>query len=251
MSGNTFTKAQLVKLLQEHNLYTNDLSKAKKTQLSEIARSANLIEPKREDKPKPQCKDDQVSVPLRDREGVIVDWAFVDSLDASSINNYNWHLINGYARNGKNGLMHVFLLGKAPTNQVIDHIDRNKLNNTRANLRYVSRNLNGQNLEKRTNTSSKYYGIDWNKRQNKWRARHANIHIGLFDNEDHAAFAYDEYIRDTFGTHGRVNGLEKPEGYVPYVKNVFRTKRGVTKADSKYKVQYHDTFSKEKIFGTL
>ncbi len=138
------TKDQLVKLLHEHKLYTNNLSKAKKTQLLEIARSANLIEPKKKDKPKPQCRDNQECVALRDREGVIVDWAFVDSVDASSINNYNWHLINGYAHSGKNGMMHVLLLGKAPTNQVIDHIDRNKLNNTRANLRYVSRKLNGQ-----------------------------------------------------------------------------------------------------------
>ena len=167
MSG-TFTKAQLVKLLQEHNLYTNDLSQAKKTQLSDIARSANLINQKGEDKPKPQCKKDVVCVPLRDREGVIVDWALINSTDSHLVNISKWSLdAGGYARNNK-GLMHVLLLGKAPTNQVIDHIDRNKLNNTRANLRCVSRKLNSQNLDKRNNTSSKYFGVDWNKRQNKW-----------------------------------------------------------------------------------
>jgi hypothetical protein len=248
MSANTFTKAQLVKLLQEHNLYTNDLSQAKKFILLEKARSANLIEERKIDKPKLQCKDDQECVPLRDREGVIIDWALINSTDSELVNISNWHLINGYAHSRNKGLMHVFLLGKAPTNQVIDHIDRNKLNNTRANLRYVSASLNSQNLEKRNNTSSKYFGVDWKKGAHRWRARHTNTLIGLFDNEDHAAFAYDEFIRNKFGSHGRVNGIKKPAGYIPYTIKVCHTKRGITKNRNKYKVQYHHPITKARIY---
>lgn len=237
----SLTKHQLLTLLQENNVCIDDLKNAKKPALLERARAANLISPKKDDKPKPQCQADQTCVPLRNKERVIVDWAIIDIKDADMINKHKWHLTNGYASNGERESMHAMVSGKAPDGQVIDHIDRNKLNNTRKNLRFVSRNINSQNVEKQKGVSSNFYGVSWYKRDGKWWARYANIHIGYFDIETHAAFAYDEYIREMFGKDGRVNGLNKPPGFVPYTKQQKPTnKRGVTKNGSRYRVLYKD-----------
>jgi hypothetical protein len=49
----------------------------------------------------------------------------------------------------------------------IDHIDHNGLNNTRANIRAVTRQENQWN---RLNVSSNFRGVSWNKRDNLWYA---------------------------------------------------------------------------------
>lgn len=245
----SLTKHQLITLLKEKDLFTDDLKNANKPVLLERARVANLISPKKADKPKSQHGVDQACVPLRDKEGVVIEWAIIDKQDADMINKRKWHLSSvGYA-NGKEGSMHQVLLGKAPKDQVIDHIDRNKLNNTRKNLRFVSRHVNAQNVNKRSGTSSQFYGIDWNKKSKKWRATHAGIQVGSYDDENHAAYAYDEYIRKVFGKDGRVNGIPKPSGYVPYTKQEKSTnKRGVYKNDTRYQVLYFDPRIKKDVF---
>ena len=78
----------------------------------------------------------------------------------------------------------------------IDHIDTNKENNNSENLRFCTTLQNNWNRSKTTKqTSSKYKGVVFNKRSNKYHARiriHGKLkHIGLFANEDDAARAYN------------------------------------------------------------
>jgi len=50
--------------------------------------------------------------------------------------------------------------------------------------------------------TSKYKGVDWNKRQKKWRARiyHKNQchYLGYFNREIDAALSYDKKAREFF-----------------------------------------------------
>lgn len=79
------------------------------------------------------------------------------------------------------------------TKNIIDHIDRNPLNNKLSNLRVCSPTNNSQNLSIRINKITKFKGVI--KSRNKWRARitvnKILIHLGYFNDEISAAKAYD------------------------------------------------------------
>ena len=77
----------------------------------------------------------------------------------------------------------------------VDHINRSKNDNTINNLRWSTRSENQANIGKRSNTSSSFIGVVWDKQNKKWRAR-INInkritHLGLFSNELDAARAFN------------------------------------------------------------
>jgi hypothetical protein len=79
--------------------------------------------------------------------------------------------------------------------KTVDHIDRDKDNNTLSNCRWASRSEQNINKSKQKNTSSKYHGVCWHKPNAKWCARITiegkRTNIGYFENEEDAAYAYD------------------------------------------------------------
>jgi hypothetical protein len=87
---------------------------------------------------------------------------------------------------------------KSNDNIVIDHIDRNKLNNNVSNLRYVTSQINSRNITKSKNCSSKYKGVCFNKRNKKWKLTicidYKTINLGCYETENEAGKAYNEYI---------------------------------------------------------
>lgn len=59
-------------------------------------------------------------------------------------------------------------IGPRPNGFVIDHIDRNKLNNSVSNLRYVSVSTNTANTPVRKSNSTNEKFIYWSSRRNKF-----------------------------------------------------------------------------------
>ena len=88
------------------------------------------------------------------------------------------------------------LIMKAKDGELVDHIDRDKLNNTRANLRIVDREGNVHNQKKRGNTNNNYKGTQYIKRLGLWQARcriYGNDYfLGHFKSEIAAAYAYNK-----------------------------------------------------------
>lgn len=86
--------------------------------------------------------------------------------------------------------LHRLIMG-APQGMVVDHIDRNGLNNTRANLRVVSQAGNLWNTAGRGEVP--YKGV-WRKRA-KWAAAisrgDCTYSLGVFETAEVAATAYD------------------------------------------------------------
>jgi hypothetical protein len=82
----------------------------------------------------------------------------------------------------------------------VDHIDRNKKNNYRYNLRWSSSQENSRNRTKQSNTSSQYIGVSWYKQNKKWCARirtnEGHKHLGYFDDEEEAARCYDTKAKE-------------------------------------------------------
>lgn len=97
-------------------------------------------------------------------------FSLVDDSDFDWLNQRKWRLsTQGYAITGKKKiiLMHR-LINK--TNGITDHINQNKLDNRRFNLRTVSGMENGRNRGKNKNNTSGYKGVSWDKSKNSWLA---------------------------------------------------------------------------------
>jgi AP2-like factor (euAP2 lineage) len=75
----------------------------------------------------------------------------------------------------------------------VDHIDRNPLNNRRANLRIVEHGQNRQNTKGWDNATSRHRGVSWDRARGKWLAQAKlnmrAVFIGRYDTEDEAAEA--------------------------------------------------------------
>lgn len=86
----------------------------------------------------------------------------VDNEDFEYLNTFTWHITRqGYPRtkrNYKHIKMHSLLVNN-PFQLIIDHKDRDKLNNQRNNLRLVSPSQNCQNRGLRIMGSSNYKGV--------------------------------------------------------------------------------------------
>ena len=75
----------------------------------------------------------------------------------------------------------------------VDHADRNKLNNTRSNLREATIQQNSQNRSKTQRNSSGCVGVSWHRQHNKWVAYIKPgpkvRHLGIFDTFEDAVKA--------------------------------------------------------------
>lgn len=138
-------------------------------------------------------------IPLTKGRGLdapLVGYALVDEEDREWAERFTWHLNHlGYAvrqepRPSKTRLlMHREILSLPPGDQRLgDHINRNRLDNRRANLRPVSRLEHNQNMGGHADSRySTLRGVSFRPDRGKWRA-YAQIagqwfHLGYFDTE--------------------------------------------------------------------
>lgn len=134
--------------------------------------------------------------------------AKVDNDVFEEIKNINWITRTGkYAYNNNIGLMHRYIL-KPNDDDFVDHINHDRTDNRRSNLRICNNSENLRNMVSRVG-SSKYKGVCWHKKANKWVAyigfNNKLIHIGLFMREMDAARAYDEKAIELFGEFHNIN----------------------------------------------
>lgn len=131
------------------------------------------------------------SIPLT--KGLV---ALVDDEDFEFLNQYKWHSSHGYAvrlKGTKGDRMHRVIMN-APSDMFVDHINGNRADNRRANLRVCTPGENGKNKTLFVTNKSGHRGVYWNK--NKWRAQicvnRKQIYLGRFDTLEDAAQAYKD-----------------------------------------------------------
>lgn len=104
-------------------------------------------------------------------------------------------------------LMHRAIMGN-PAGFEIDHIDGDGLNNCRANLRLATHQQNMRNQRTRSDNTSCFKGVDWNKRDLKWQARIGlngkRVSLGYFDTPEAAYAAYCSASAELHGQFGRM-----------------------------------------------
>jgi hypothetical protein len=94
-----------------------------------------------------------------------------------------------------NRLAWAYVHGALPQGQV-DHIDGNRANDSITNLRDVSAETNQRNRKRgNKNSTSCLLGVSYHRQTKKWRAQlciTTTKHLGLFDTEQEAHYAYLE-----------------------------------------------------------
>ncbi len=153
--------------------------------------------------------DGEVHIPLTQRRVAIVDLA-----DYGKVKVFNWYFTShGYASrwcNESTKYLHHEIIGKS--SGVVDHIDGNKLNNRRSNLRHTSQRENIFNSDvhlKSKSATSKYKGVSRNKSNGSWRAlmwfEGKAIHVKGSSSfcEVTTALAYDFAVVEKYGEGDR------------------------------------------------
>lgn len=125
-------------------------------------------------------------------------FAVVDNEDFEYLNQWSWHLTTkGYACRGthtgsiKDGTRRALIffmhreINKTPDGFQTDHINHNKLDNRRLNLRTVTNQQNHFNQRLQSNNKSGYKGVYWFRRDSNWQAQITlnarKIHLGYFE----------------------------------------------------------------------
>jgi hypothetical protein len=143
--------------------------------------------------------------------------ALVSDEDFEWLNQWVWHLskcgyvvrqksVPGKTASGrqkrKNVTMHRLVLTTiAPL--TVDHINRNRLDNRRENLRPATRSQQIQNRSINKITHSGYKGVHWHSLKEKWQARikvnGVRKSLGYYDTKEKAHEAYKNAAIKYFG----------------------------------------------------
>ena len=137
--------------------------------------------------------------------------ATVSPGDFTVVTSHHWILKNGYAvtrRSNRYVSMHRLVMGQPPRGQSIDHVDRNRLNNTRENLRFATAVSQARN---RGSSRRKHLGLAGvvgvqPTKSGAFAARFRRKHLGTFRTIEEAAHAYDEAARQYDDAHGVEHG---------------------------------------------
>ena len=118
-------------------------------------------------------------------------------IDIEKCSKLTWH----YAKNkdskyiqtrikGKMIKLHRYIMNINNSNLVVDHINRNPLDNRKSNLRICSYKENSFNKSIRVDNTSGIPGVSFHKINKKWRAKikynNLTIHLGYFEDINEA-----------------------------------------------------------------
>jgi len=148
---------------------------------------------------------------LFDKAGEQVGKTIIDEEDSEKICKYRWWLTNKYVHgsvNNKKIRLSRFIMNYFGYD-IVDHINGDKLDNRKVNLRITTRQQNNMNKSSRKNSTSKYIGVSFYNKTKRWiaeiRVNDKRVYIGSFLNEEDAAKARDIATLEHFGEYGRLN----------------------------------------------
>ena len=148
-------------------------------------------------------------------------FALVDDEDFEWLNQFHWSVDgSGYPQRaiktekGWRPLrMHRDIL-KLKAGEHGDHINGDKLDNRRSNLRKCTQKENNRNMKPSSSNSTGYKGVRYRKdkwRTQKWYAEimiaNKKIYLGGFDTKEQAALAYNQAAKKYFGDFAYLNPL--------------------------------------------
>jgi hypothetical protein len=126
------------------------------------------------------------------------------------LNQWHWTYSGTYAvrhtgvwpKNLKKIYLHRFIMN-TPDGMDTDHINGDKLDNQRGNLRVCTHAQNLANGKHRSNNTSGFKGVCWSKQQNKWQVHiwkdGKNFSLGYFSDINEAVNAYKQASKEYHG----------------------------------------------------
>jgi hypothetical protein len=136
---------------------------------------------------------------------------------------------HGYREIRVDGVLHranrlawLYMTGEWPA-RVVDHINRNKADDSWSNLRLATNSENAANQCVRKSNVSGFVGVSWCADRQKWAAQiriaGRKTNLGRFATAEEAAKAYDRAAFATFGGFANLNfdnpdasGVSPPSG---------------------------------------
>ena len=141
----------------------------------------------------------------------------IDKEDYPLVSKYGWMLhsggyIYGYIPSTKKLVYLHRFLKDAPKGKMVDHINRNKLDNRKSNLRLVTRSQNMYNSIGKKKRRSKYKGVYFSENRKKWIAQ-INVsknkmkYLGGYTAQEEAALAYNNAAKSICGEYVLLNKI--------------------------------------------
>lgn len=135
----------------------------------------------------------------------------VSDEDFDFLSQFNWQADPTFMIKAHGVGLMTRLIMQAPPDREVDHIDGNRLNNQRNNLRLATSAENKCNRGPRKDCKSGFKGVSWHGQRKKWTARiKANgsyHHLGLFQDIKEAVLAYNDAARKYHGEFAFINRL--------------------------------------------
>ena len=138
---------------------------------------------------------------------------YIDIDDYEKVKNYCWHL-NGDGRvastiNGKHVVLSRYIMNCNDDKLVVDHIDRDPLNNIKYNLRICTQTDNTKNKSLYKNNKSGHNGVFYDKKGEVWRAyincESKRYSLGQYKNKEEAIEVREKYEKELFGEFAPIN----------------------------------------------
>ena len=109
-------------------------------------------------------------IQLYNKQNEPISKAIIDSDDVNNVKSIRWGLHGkGYVKNQNGKLLHRIILN-VDKNDISDHINQNKLDNRKSNLRLVTLSENGFNSKLPSSNTSGVKGVNYHKQSNGYEA---------------------------------------------------------------------------------
>jgi hypothetical protein len=152
-------------------------------------------------------------------------YALVDDEDYEYLSRFRWFwgptstYATGYVTgDGRMSLMHKLVIN-VPAGYFADHINGDRLDNRRSNLRVVTGSQNNWNMGASSRNQWGLRGVSYHKKAGKWEAylgiggnakagvRTRKIYLGLYTSPEAAGRAYNVAAIQFYGDYARLNDL--------------------------------------------
>lgn len=147
----------------------------------------------------------------------------IDKDDLEKCSQLTWH----YAKNkdskyiqtrikGKMIKLHRFLMGINDSNLLVDHVNRDTLDNRKVNLRVCNYRENSFNKSVRVDNTSGIPGVSFHNANNKWRTKikynNVTIHLGYFEDINEALInrrIAEEILFGKYSPNGKLKNINE------------------------------------------